>query len=94
MVGCDACPFGGTVLTTLGKPLVGVVLAGEAVDAVRSRFGGDDGLDGTGATIVDGVGVGLDGCFLNGVGVGGEIDNTGADARGDIESIDDVLIGV
>jgi len=76
-----------------GPELVaGVVVAGQAVEAVCSGLGGDGGLDGGGATVLDGIGVGLDGDFLDGVGVGGGVDDAGPHGAGDVEAVDDVEV--
>ncbi len=90
----NAGALGRTVLPARSKPLVGVVLAGKAVDAIAAGLGGDDGLNGAGAAVVDGVGVGLDRGLLYRVGVGSQVDDSGADAAGDVQAIDDVLVGV
>ena len=53
----NPCAGYGTIFTTRGEPLVRVVFAGEAVIDIRSRLGGDDGLDGACTAIIDGIGM-------------------------------------
>ena len=94
VVGGDGGGWRGAEFTARIEALVGVILAGEAMEGVRAGLGGHDGLDGAGTAVVDGVGVGLDAGFLDGVCVGGEVDDAGTDAAGDIETVYDVEVAV
>ena len=77
-----------------GKLLRGVVEAGNAMEVVGSRLAGHDGLDGTGAAVIDRIGVRLHADFGDRIRIGREIDDAGTDAAGHVHSIDHVLIAV
>ena len=86
--------FGRTKLAPGGKALIGVVLAGEAVEGIGAGLGGEEGLGTAATSVLDAVGVGLDADFLNGICAGGEGDDARADVAGDVEAIDDVGVAV
>src|SRR5215469_1116222 len=65
-------------------------IRGGTVELVRTRPRGEDLLDSSGPAIFARKGVDLNAGFLNGFRIRGEIENSLADAAGNIEAIDDV----